>query len=76
MQTLAQKAKIDNVAMMALKLLEIRHIIAQTDKGELSLMLRKGGTGKDYRFILDSVPLEEEKNKEMMKLFNGVLFEI
>lgn len=76
METLTKKAKIDNLAMTSLKLEEIRHVIAHTDKGDLCLMLRKGGSGRDYKFVLDAVPVEEEKNKELMSLFNGVLFTI
>lgn len=76
METLTKKAKTDNLVMTHLKLGEIRHIICHTDKGDLCLMLRKGGTGRDYKFVLDAVPVDEEKNKELMNLFNGVLFTI
>lgn len=76
MNNLTQWAKQDNLAMKVLKVNELRHIICSTDKGDLSLMLRKGGTERDYRFILDAVPLDEAKNKELMQLFNGTLFTI
>lgn len=73
---LSLKSKIDNKVMTDLKLNEIRHVIAHTDKGDLCLMLRKDGAAKDYRFVLDAVPMSDEQNKELLDLFNGVLFEL
>lgn len=53
--------------MEALGITEIRHLIAHTNKGELSLQLRKGQS--DYNFVLDAVPLTKAVNKEMMDIF-------
>ncbi len=47
----------------------ITHPIAKTNKGSLELMLRKGETSKDYRFVFDSVPLEDEENDELKELY-------
>lgn len=74
MKELKEKAKIDNRLMGLTKVGEIRHVIAHTDKGDLCLVLRKGETEKDYRFILDAVPYDEKTNREIMQMFNGVLF--
>lgn len=76
MFNLNQWAKQDNLAMKVLKVNELRHIICTTDKGDLSMMLRKGGGENDYRFILDAVPCEDKQNKELLQLFNGILFTI
>lgn len=65
-----QRSQQDNRIMKLLEATEVRHLIAHTNKGELTLMLRKGETAKDYRFVLDSVPLEDEKNDELKELFN------
>lgn len=73
---LSLKSKNDNAVMRALKLSEIRHVIAHTNKGDLCLMLPFEGTSKDYRFVLDAVPLSDEDNTKLLKLFNGVLFEL
>lgn len=73
-KSLKDKAKEDNVIMRILKVDEIRHTIAHTTKGDLALMLRKDQGREDYRFVLDAVPLPDEKNTELIKLFNGVLF--
>lgn len=74
MKNLKEKAKIDNAIISALKLTEIRHIIAHTNKGDLCLMLPKDGLAKDYRFVLDAVPYDDKTNSELMALFNGILF--
>lgn len=60
----------DNKVMAKLKIDAIYHDIASTNKGELRLHLAKGETGKDYRFVLDAVPLEEKKSKELMELLD------
>lgn len=74
MKPLKEKAKIDNAIMRITKVSELRHIVATTDKGELWLCLRKGETEKDYRFVLDAVPYSDDDNKELLALFNGILF--
>lgn len=63
-----QKALKDNKIMKILGVKEIRHHIAITDKGELTLMLRKDERAIDYRFVLDAVPLDDEKNGELKEL--------
>lgn len=65
-----QKAAQDNKIMKILGITEIKHLIAHTNKGELTLMLRKGERAHDYRFVIDSVPLEDEKNDELKELYN------
>lgn len=74
MKNLTDLAKKDNAVMRALKVEQIAHVIAETNHGTLTLKLTKGQTGKDYHFVLDSVPVTDEIQKELMKQFNGVLF--
>ncbi len=66
---LEQKAKKDNLIMQVLKVSEINHAIAITNKGSLTLRLPYKGTAKDYRFVLDAVPLPEKLNKELINLY-------
>lgn len=73
---LSQKAKVDNAVMRTLKLSEMRHVISHTSKGDLCLCLPFEGTAKDYKFVLDAVPMTDSENKELIELFNGYLFEI
>lgn len=73
--TLQEKAGQDNAIMHVLKVDELSHILARTDKGDLTLKLRKGATHKDYVFHLDSVPYPEETNAKLLELFDGVLWE-
>ena len=75
-RSLKEMAKQDNMLMRALRLDEIRHILCHSDKGDIALMLRKGETERDYRFVVDSVPVDDEKNKELTKIFNNVIFTI
>lgn len=49
----------------------ITHPVAQTNKGELAVMLRKGETAADYRFVFDSVPVEDEDNDTLKELFSN-----
>lgn len=58
--------KSDTKIMNLLKVTEIRHYVAQTNKGDLTLMLRKGDN--EYRLVLDAVPLEDELSKELLAL--------
>ena len=62
--------KLDNFIMEQLKCQEVRHYIADTNKGALTLMLRKGET--KYIFVLDAVPVEKDVHDELM----AVLFPI
>lgn len=65
-----KRALQDNKIMKLLGTTEVRHLIAHTSKGELTLMLRKGEPSSSYRFVLDSVPLEDEQNDELKELYN------
>lgn len=65
---LTQKAKDDNQIMKLLKVNEIHHVIAKTDKGDLTLMLRKGQTESDYQCVLDAVPCEKKATKQLLSL--------
>lgn len=60
------KIKKDEKIMALLGVTEIRHLIAHTSKGELSLLLRKGSG--QYIFVLDAVPVEKDVNKELLDL--------
>lgn len=73
--TLIEKARQDNRLMKALKIGEIRHILANTDKGTLCLTLKSGGTIADYKFTLDAVPFSNKENKQLMDFFEGTLYE-
>ncbi len=59
----------DNKIMKLLGTAELRHLIAHTTKGELTLSIRKGETAQNYRFVLDSVPLEDDHNDELKELY-------
>jgi hypothetical protein len=67
-------AKIDNLIMEVIKVKELNRIVAKTDKGNLTMKIEKGET--DYKFFLDSIPLNKEKNANLLDLFDGVLYEI
>lgn len=58
-----------------MKVSELAHTIAKTDKGDLTLKLVYGQTGDDYTFVLDAVPFDQEQNKQLIALFKGVLYE-
>jgi hypothetical protein len=58
--------KQDDALMKSLELKTINRIICITDKGTLSLQIRKGDS--KYHLVLDSVPLDKEKNEEIMDL--------
>lgn len=59
----------DNRLMLILKLTSVRHVVARTDRGDLSLGLEKGESGADYRFYLDTVPVGTEENQKLLALF-------
>lgn len=63
---MAFSAKTDNKIMQLLGVNEIRHYIADTNKGQLTFQLRKGET--EYEFVLDAVPVEKELQKELMDI--------
>lgn len=61
-----QNIKRDNEVMRVLDLKEISRVICNTDKSYLTLKLRK--EEDHYWLYLDSVPLSEEDNKELMAI--------
>lgn len=63
----------DNAVMRVLKVSELSHIVAQTDKGALTMKLRYKETGEDYRFVLDAVPVSDAENKEIMALLGSIV---
>ncbi len=70
-EILEEKAKIDNAMMRGLKVKEIGHNVAQTDRGDLVLKLRAGEGATKYQFHLDAIPVEEKTNKQLLKLYFG-----
>jgi len=58
--------KQDNKVMELLKVSEVNRVLCFTDKGTLTLKIRKGD--KQYHLVLDSVPLDKHTNKELMEL--------
>lgn len=61
----------DNRIMKLLGVTEIRHRVALTNHGELTLMLRLGEDESGYRYVLDAVPLDDEKNAELKELLKN-----
>lgn len=72
--SISNKTKTDNEVMKLLKVSELNHFIARTDKGELMLHIPFQGKSEDYRFKLDSVKVDDATNKELIKQFNGILY--
>lgn len=62
MKTLQQ----DDAIIKALDLKTINRLICTTDKGTLTLQIRKGEF--NYHLCLDSVPLDKETNKKLMSI--------
>ncbi len=56
----------DKHIMTLLGVSELSRVIAHTNKGYLTLLLRKNED--KYHLILDSVPLDKETNKELMEM--------
>lgn len=67
------KAQNDNRIMTVLRLNSVSHEIAVTDRGHLRLTLNKGDAGKDYKFVLDAVPVDPKVNKELLELFIDII---
>lgn len=63
----------DNAVMKVLKVSELAHIVAQTDRGALTMKLRFQGTGQDYRFVLDAVPVSDDENEDIMRLLGSIV---
>ena len=72
MNTYNEMCEKDQLIMKVLKTSEISHVLAKTNKGDLTLKLIFGE--KDYRFFLDAVPMEDKENKQLIKLFDGILY--
>lgn len=70
METMALR---DNRIMKVLKVSELAHDVAHTNRGQLVLKLVFGQTGKDYRFVLDAVPFSDEDNAQLIDLFGDVI---
>ncbi len=58
--------KQDNEVMKILKVNVIQRVVCHTDKGILTLQIRKGDT--KYHLVLDAVPLDKDDNKELMDM--------
>lgn len=58
----------DNEIMRVIKTHEISHILANSPRGTLVLSLPFKGTGSDYKFVLDAVPVSEEENTSLMNV--------
>lgn len=59
--------EIDNEIMKTLKVSQLRKPLGWTDKGEFSLLIRKGE--KKYTFMLDAIPVESDQSKKLCKIF-------
>lgn len=68
---LEHMAQVDNALMRSLKVSELGHKLASTDRGELLLKLPFKGEWRDYRFYLDAVPVDDVQNKSLLKLYYG-----
>lgn len=66
---LINKAKVDNALMRGLKVKEIGHTMAWTDRGNLILKLRAGEDWRKYKFCLDAVPVTDKLNQSLLKLY-------
>lgn len=63
-------AREDHRLMNLLKVTEVSRMICDTNMGTLKLRLRKGES--TYRFLLDSVELPKDLNKELFELLYPV----
>lgn len=68
-ERLDHKAKMDNALMRGLKVKEIGHRLALTDKGDLVLKLNLKQDWRGYKFYLDAIPVDEGQNKALLKLY-------
>lgn len=57
----------DSQIMKSINVSEMRHMLAHTNVGDLTLLLRKGEV--EYTFCLDAVPVSKDQNKELMDLY-------
>lgn len=72
--TIIEKIRIDQMIMGITKTNSISHMVAKTDKGDLTLNIKKGDVA--YTFCLDAVPYPSDVNKELLKAFDNVLYEL
>ena len=70
--TISNKIRNDQAIMGITKTNNLSHMIAHTDKGDLTLNIRKGEIA--YTFCLDAVPYSDKDNKELIQLFDGILY--
>lgn len=68
MDKLKEKIALDQKIIKLLKVTELRHHIAQTNLGPLDLIIRKDE--EEYQFLIDSTPLEKEKNDRLLQYFD------
>lgn len=61
----------DNRIMKLLGVTELRHLVAHTNHGELTLMIRLGEDEASYRYVLDAVPVSDEVNGELKELLKS-----
>lgn len=63
------KIKKDLAIMRVLKTKELRYSIGMTaERGAISLVVTKEDPA--YRFYVDAIPLEDEENDAMLKIYN------
>lgn len=64
-----EKIKKDLAIMRILKTKELRYNIGMTgERGSISLVITR--EDPTYRFYVDAIPLEDEENEGMLKIFN------
>lgn len=74
MINISDKIRTDQMVMGITKTNSVSHIIAKTDKGELTLKINKGDIA--YTFHLDAVPYDDKTNRELLQAFNNILYEL
>jgi hypothetical protein len=74
MVSLQEQIKIDKLLMKGLKTSETRHLICSTDKGPLHMVIHP--LDADYEFHLDATPVDKAMQKDLLALFDGILYEL
>lgn len=64
-----EQMKLDKKLIQMFGLDHISHLIRNTSKGPLSLLLRK--ESEEYEYILDAVPVGKDEAKELKKLLEN-----
>lgn len=72
-EKLEKLAQRDNFLMRVMKISQLSHIIAKTNRGDLVLQFPYEGKAEDYRFVLDAVPFSDEDNNKIMELLGGII---